>query len=554
MSVNFITLLVFLAPAAFIITAIASWFQAGARPALVKQMSFASTIIGILIAAISGVLVYYNGLLETSFLGFQEIGISLRLDAISVSMFGMIALLGFIVVKFSSNYLDGDKRQGAFVGRLAATIASVQLLVLSGNLGVLLVAWILTSISLHRLLVFYPERPGAVIAARKKFIVARLGDASLFAAIIVLYNQFGTGNLESIFQAIKINTAAGLPLAGIESAAILIALAAILKSAQFPTHGWLIEVMETPTPVSALLHAGLLNAGPFLIVRMAFIMEASSYASLILLGIGGFTALFASVVFLTQTSVKTALGYSSIAHMGFSLMVCGLGAYPAAMLHLVAHSFYKAHAFLASGSVIDMVRAAKVAQPTRIGSPLRIALGIVLALGVYIGFAMIWGLNPSQELSLVFIGSIIVLGISRIFAAAIDSDAKFAMIGRASFFAILVAASFFALEAGMHYLLTSQVPSLIQPSGMELIFMGVLLFAFTTVIVLQIIAPVLSSSAAYQSLAIHVRNGLYVNAIFDRWVSSLRIHSEESAIIMINDNAERLEASTAKEILQEETV
>ena len=196
----------------------------------------------------------------------------------------------------SNNYMDGDDRQGSFIGRLAATIASVQLLVISGNLGLLFIAWVFTSVSLHRLLLFYSERPGAIIAARKKFILARIGDASLLAAITLLYNLFGSGNLEFIFSELRAGIAPENMLS-IEFAALFLALAALFKSAQFPTHGWLIEVMETPTPVSALLHAGLLNAGPYLIIRMAFVMDASFYAPLLLISIGGFTALFASVVF-----------------------------------------------------------------------------------------------------------------------------------------------------------------------------------------------------------------------------------------------------------------
>ncbi len=382
---DFVILIVLLSPLAFLGTAIVSWFQPGLRPILTKRMGMSSSIFTMIAAAISGFFVIQNGLLESSLLGFNELGFSIRLDALSIIMFTMIAIIGFIVVKFAQNYLDGDPEQGRFIGRLAATIASVQLLVLSGNLGLLLISWILTSISLHRLLVFYKDRPGAQVAARKKFIMARLGDACLFVTVLLLYLQFGTGNLEVIFNELKGMLASGIIPTEIEGAAILLALAALFKSAQFPTHGWLIEVMETPTPVSALLHAGLLNAGPFLLLRMAYVMEASTYAPVLIITIGGFTALFASVAFLTQTSVKTALGYSSVAHMGFSLLVCGLGVYPAAMLHLVAHSFYKAHSFLSSGSIIDSLRASKVKKAERSGSPWRIALGFILAMVVYTG-------------------------------------------------------------------------------------------------------------------------------------------------------------------------
>ena len=166
-------------------------------------------------------------------------------------------------------------------------------------------------------------------------------------AAALLFQQFGTGDLETIFNGLQVMPAGALP-ATVEGAAALIAVAAILKSAQFPTHSWLVEVMETPTPVSALLHAGILNAGPFLAVRLSFVLEQATVAPLLLIAFGAFTALFASKALLTQHSIKVGLGYSSAAHMGFMLMICGLGVYAAAILHLVAHSFYKAHAFLSS--------------------------------------------------------------------------------------------------------------------------------------------------------------------------------------------------------------
>ncbi|MEZ4944737.1 MAG: proton-conducting transporter membrane subunit [Cyclobacteriaceae bacterium] len=524
MNQNLLAYLVLLSPAVFIATALASWFQPGIRPLLVKRMATVATLISISIAAISGFFVMKYDLLETSLLGIHYVGLSIRLDALSAIMLIMITLLSFIIVRFSFNYLDGDTRQGLFIGRLAATIASVQLLVLSGNLGLLFISWVLTSMALHRLLIFYNERPGAIIAARKKFIVARLGDASLLAAFVLLYYQFGTGNLEAIFQNIKTSLASNITLNGLEAVAILLTVAALLKSAQFPTHGWLIEVMETPTPVSALLHAGLLNAGPFLIIRMAYIMEASAYAPLVLITFGGFTALFASVVFLTQTSVKTALGYSSVAHMGFSLLVCGLGVYPAAMLHLVAHSFYKAHAFLSSGSVIDVIRAAKVTAAKRMGNPLRIGMGILLGLGLYASFAIAWGIDPEKEFALLAIGSIITLGLSRLFTSAIDSNGSIKLMLYACLLSLMVTIAFFTLESGTHYLLLSQLPELVSPTFVEIILIGVILIAFGLTVFVQILAPVISPHPFNRALAIHLRNGLYVNTVFDRTVRALYSH------------------------------
>jgi|AntRauTorckE5430_2_1112549.scaffolds.fasta_scaffold09452_2 NAD(P)H-quinone oxidoreductase subunit 5 len=528
MNQHLLALLALASPVVFIATALASTLQPGLRPGLIKRMSTAATLISIGVAALCSYSVFSYGLLETSLLGVQDIGLRLRLDSLSVLMFSMIALLGFIVVRYSFNYLDGDARQGIFLGRLAAAIASVQLLVLSGNLGLLFLSWVLTSMSLHRLLLFYGERSGAIVAARKKFIMARLSDVCLLAAVVLLYLQFGTGRLETIFQVIKTTLASGDSLPGLDLVAVFLVGAALLKSAQFPTHGWLIEVMETPTPVSALLHAGLLNAGPFLIVRMAYVMEASTYAPLVLIVVGGFTALFASVVFLTQTSIKTALGYSSVAHMGFSLLVCGLGVYAAAMLHLVAHSFYKAHSFLSSGSVIDTIRSAKVTAAKRTGNPFRIGLGILLGLGVYTGFALLWGIDPVKEASLLAIGAIIAMGLSRLFTSALDSNGSLKLVLRATLLSLLVVAAFFTLESGAHHLLLTQIPELSTPSLTKIILTGALLVAFGAVVFSQIVAPSLTNHPSYRALAIHLRNGLYANTILDRIVGALYSHDAES--------------------------
>ncbi|PTM05862.1 MAG: NADH/ubiquinone/plastoquinone (complex i) [Bacteroidetes bacterium] len=536
MTQNILVLLVLFSPLIFVLTAFSSWFQPGKRPLFIKKLSVSASLISLAIAAFGTVALLQYGEMETPTYGINGLGFSLRLDSLSLLMFSMIALLSFIVVRFSLNYLDGDARQGVFIGRLAATIAAVQLLVLAGNLALLFIAWVLTSMTLHRLLVFYRERPGARVAARKKFIVARLGDLSLLGAIVLLFEQFHSGNLELIFQGIKNAQESGLPLASIGTAGIFLALAALLKSAQFPTHGWLVEVMETPTPVSALLHAGLLNAGPFLIIRMAFVMEASTTGSMLLIAIGGFTALFASVVFLTQTSVKTALGYSSAAHMGFSLMVCGLGVFPAAMLHMVAHSFYKAHSFLATGSVIDSMRSAKFTGTIRSGNPLRIVLGILLGFGVYIAFALAWGVDPQTELPLLAIGAIISLGLARLFTSALDSNGSPKLFLRASLLSVMVAASFFILEAGAHLLLASQLPQLALPSLSEIILISILLSAFATVIFIQIMSPFLADKPAYRALAIHLRNGLYMNTLFDRLVRGLYTQGAHGQAKMHNSN------------------
>ncbi|RFZ85305.1 NADH/ubiquinone/plastoquinone (complex i) [Mucilaginibacter terrenus] len=516
---------VIVSPAMFMATAMVANRQFGASLRLIKRMSLIATTLAIITVAFIAITTTITGSAESNLFVAEGLGISLRFDPLSVIMFTMIALISFVVVKFSFNYLDGDAKQGIFIGRLSATIASVQFLVLSGNLGILLVSWVLTSVFLHRLLLFYPDRPGAIIAARKKFIIARVGDACLIIAIILLYKEFGTGNLNYISKQVKAHFAHGTLPGEVEASAVFLALAAMLKSAQFPTHGWLIEVMETPTPVSALLHAGLLNAGPFLIIRMAFIIHASTYAPLLLISIGGFTALFASAVYLTQTSIKTALSYSSVAHMGFSLLVCGLGVFPAAMLHLVAHSFYKAHAFLSSGSTIDVLRASKFESVKRTGNPVKIIIGITLALIVYTGFAGMLGVDTTKHFSLFAIGAIMVLGLSRLLTSVTDSNGSAALLLRAGFITMLISVAFFSLEALSNHLIAAEVPEIGPNTATQKLFMSILLCAFAAAVLIQILAPIIPNRNSYRSIALHIRNGLYVNSAFDRLIGSLTIYS-----------------------------
>ena len=485
-----------------------------------------AALMGLPISCWGALQVVRDGLLQSPLLGDWGLGFSLRLDPLTATMFVMIALLSVVIVKFCLNYLDGDERQGVFLGRLAMTIASVEMLVLSGNLATLIVAWIATSLTLHQLLAFYPERRRAQLAARKKFIVARIGDACLLGAAALLYFQFGTGNLEVLFSSVQALRETGQVDYSLEAAAVLIAIAAILKSAQFPTHGWLVEVMETPTPVSALLHAGILNAGPYLIVRLASIVDGSLVAPYLLIGFGGVTALFASVVLLTQPSVKVALGYSSAAHMGFMLLVCGLGVYPAAMLHLVAHSFYKAHAFLSSGSVIETARAAKVKLPSRLRNPGRVAFSLVLAMAMYGLSASLWGVDPVHDPALLAIGAFLVMGLVQLLTPALDSQGGLQGSLLASGLAVAVTTAFFSLEAGAHAILHDVLPHRHALGTGVLILTAIISMAFAAVIFFQLFEFNKSRSRLTRQFAVHLRNGFYANAIFDNLIGALHLSTK----------------------------
>jgi NAD(P)H-quinone oxidoreductase subunit 5 len=254
-----------LAPVPLLLSAVIGFLNRGRWPKLLPKLAEVASLLALVAAIVSAAGLVFFGPGASPVIGLHGVGLSVRLDAVSAVMLLLVTFIGWVVVRYAGTYLDGEARQGPFTGWLCLTLASVLLLVTAGNLFQLALAWIATSLFLHRLLLFYPQRIAAQRAARKKFVTARLGDVALVSAVGLLIAAYGTADIGAILAAARAGVGGGLAV----GAAGFLALAAVLKSAQFPTHGWLTEVMETPTPVSALLHAGVINAGGFLLIRFA---------------------------------------------------------------------------------------------------------------------------------------------------------------------------------------------------------------------------------------------------------------------------------------------
>lgn len=339
-------LLPLLIPAPLLLAAAMSFLGAGRRPRWTPRFAEAASLVSLAGAIGSVGLLVEIGSGLSPLIGWKGMGLATELDAVSAVMLTLVSFIGWIVVRYANTYLDGEARQGAFTGWLCLTLAAVLLLAAAGNLVQLILGWIAAGAFLQRLLLFYPSRVAAQRAARKARIVARLADLALVAAGVLIFLAYRSAEIGVILEAARLGRGGGLAGFG----AGLLALAAVLKSAQFPFHGWLTEVMEAPTPVSALLHAGVINAGGFLLIRFADLMLLAPGALAVLVMVGGFTALFGSLVMLTQPAVKTSLAWSTVAQMGFMILQCGLALFPLALLHIAAHSLYKAHSFLASGA------------------------------------------------------------------------------------------------------------------------------------------------------------------------------------------------------------
>ncbi|MEO8997773.1 MAG: NADH-quinone oxidoreductase subunit L [Rhodanobacter sp.] len=509
--------LALLAPAGLLLAALLPLDSPLQRPGQRLRTSRLAAMISLVLAALAAVFTATFGATTSTLLGAAGIGLSVRLDVVSCSMFLLVAFVGIIVVQYSRNYMDGDARQGEFMAGLCLTLAAVMLVVLAGNLTQLVAAWMATSLSLHRLLVFYRERHAARIAARKKFIVARIGDLCLISASVILVSTFGSTDIATVLahaQTVPPNTA---PLL-LQLAALLIGIAALLKSAQFPSHGWLPEVMDTPTPVSALLHAGIINAGGFLMIRFAGVMVLSAPALHFIALIGGFTALFGGVVMLTQTSVKGSLAWSTVAQMGFMTLQCGLGAFAIALLHLVAHSLYKAHAFLSSGSVVEVTP-----QPT-FGTPrvLPLLASLLLALGLYAGIGGMFGFLAGNHAAVLTLGAILVLGISMLMAPAMHGVLSVRLLGRMLVAAAAATAAYFVLESAAVHVTASALPPIPTPDAAGLLIMGLALVSFAAVTLLQSLASRWIHRPAWRAARVHMANGLYVNACFNRLIGAQR--------------------------------
>ena len=468
-------------------------------------------LLALLVALGSAVMLAVGGPATSPLIGAMGLGLSVRLDAVSAVMLALVAFVGWVVVRFAGTYLDGEPRQGRFIALLCSTLAMVLLLVVSGNLGQLVLAWVLTSIALNQLLLFYPERPAARRAARKKFIIARIGDVALLMAAVLLATTYGSADIATITAAAR--TGAGGDAAG--WAAGLLALAALLKSAQFPAHGWLTEVMEAPTPVSALLHAGVINAGGFLLIRFADVMLLSPGALAALVMIGGFTALFGGLVMLTQPAVKTSLAWSTIAQMGFMIMQCGLALFPLALLHIFAHSLYKAHAFLASGGAVERIAAFRRPGPVAIPDAAAVGRAFLVALGIYAVIGGVVGLLGQSPQALA-LGAILIFGIAYLLAQGLAEAAPRALTRRLAVQAVAASLGYFTLHVLATRLTHGAVPAAPQPGPLEWVLLVLAVSSFGLVAIAQAMFPLWAHHPAAAGLRVHLSNGLYVNAFADR--------------------------------------
>lgn len=316
----------------------------------------------------------YNSSFDWISIGSYTLGIGFEVTNLTTLMLVIVSFVSFLINVYSAGYMKNDERINVYYGYVSLFVFAMLGLVLSDNLLALYIFWELVGVCSFLLIGFWYTKPAARAAAKKAFIVTRIGDAGLLLGIILLFwympdHALDFTMIESVFEG-----GTGAIAAGITTViALLIFLGAAGKSGQFPLHVWLPDAMEGPTPISALIHAAtMVAAGVFLIARTFDIFQASPAAMDTVAYIGGFTALFAATIALAQHDIKRILAYSTVSQLGYMMMALGIGSLTGGVFHLMTHAFFKALLFLGAGCVIHAAHTQDIRRMGGLGSRMKI--------------------------------------------------------------------------------------------------------------------------------------------------------------------------------------
>ncbi|MFD1020106.1 NADH-quinone oxidoreductase subunit L [Thalassobacillus hwangdonensis] len=332
-------------------------------------------------------------------IGDVSFAVGYLVNPLNALMLVIVSLVSFLVHIYSKGYMHDDQRLTTFYSYLGLFTFSMLALVLSPNLLQLYIFWELVGVGSFLLIGFYFGKEEARAAAKKAFIMTRIGDVGLLIGMILLFWQTGTLELASIFQAV---TGGEVEEGMLTLIALLIFVGAVGKSGQFPLHTWLPDAMEGPTPVSALIHAAtMVAAGVYLVATMFPVFQASPVAMTVVAIIGAFTAIFAATIGLVQTDIKRVLAYSTVSQLGYMMLALGAAGYVAGVFHLMTHAFFKALLFLAAGSVIHTVHNQNIERMGGLWKKLKIT-GPVFLIGTLAisGFPLFSGFFSKEEILL----------------------------------------------------------------------------------------------------------------------------------------------------------
>lgn len=329
-----------------------------------RRLKEASAFVGILLSLASfvySVLVLFERFSAPTFkteavwlsIGDIQLTAGFEVNQLNALMLFIVSLVSFLVHTYSKGYMHGDERLSVFYAYLGLFTFAMLGLVLSPNLLQTYIFWELVGVGSFLLIGFYFYKEEAKEAAKKAFIMTRIGDVGLLIGMILLFWQVGSFEYDEIFRAVDEGT---ISARMITLTAILIFAGAVGKSGQFPLHTWLPDAMEGPTPVSALIHAAtMVAAGVYLVAALFPLFTASETALMTVAAVGAITAIFAASIGLVQTDIKRVLAYSTVSQLGYMMLALGSAGYVAGVFHLMTHAFFKALLFLAAGSVIHAV-------------------------------------------------------------------------------------------------------------------------------------------------------------------------------------------------------
>ncbi|MBP1943215.1 NADH-quinone oxidoreductase subunit L [Bacillus luteolus] len=346
-----------------------------------KQMKESSAYVGMFLTAISFVyslLVLFERFTAPTYkaeatwltIGDVQLTAGFEVNQLNALMLVIVSLVSFLVHMYSKGYMHGDERFPVFYAYLGLFTFAMLGLVISPNLLQTYIFWELVGVGSFLLIGFYFYKEEARAAAKKAFIMTRIGDVGLLIGMILLFWQVGSFEYDEIFQAVEAGT---ISMTMITLTAILIFVGAVGKSGQFPLHTWLPDAMEGPTPVSALIHAAtMVAAGVYLVAATFPLFAASETALMTVAVIGAITAIFAASIGLVQKDIKRVLAYSTVSQLGYMMLALGSAGYVAGVFHLMTHAFFKALLFLAAGSVIHAVHSQNIEEMGGLWKKLRI--------------------------------------------------------------------------------------------------------------------------------------------------------------------------------------
>ena len=280
--------------------------------------------------------------------GNLSINLAFLIDPLSTIMLLVVTGVGFLIHVYSVGYMHGEEGFTRFFTYMNLFMVSMLLLVMGSNYVVMFIGWEGVGLCSYLLIGYYYEKVSAGKAATKAFVVNRIGDAGFLIAVFLIFSHFGSLDYSTVLsQASTLSTEMATAIT------ICLLIGAFGKSAQLPLYTWLPDAMEGPTPVSALIHAAtMVTAGVYMVVRNHVLFDMAPIALATVGIIGGVTALFAATIGLVQNDIKRVLAYSTVSQLGYMFLACGVGAYTAAIFHLVTHAFFKALLFLSAGAVI----------------------------------------------------------------------------------------------------------------------------------------------------------------------------------------------------------